>query len=654
MNRAIQASLSVMTEEKMKKPKTVEEERKTPSPELLQDTQQFPSLGKMKEEPKPLRCDSPATVDSDSEKSSRSLAQRLAKKSKQSVQHGAMGEEDFPTLLMKPSKPEITVNVVKTSKPAPHAYSVASKLGPAGVQEDFPSLPVSKPNSASSASIGRWGKNSAAGGKGFKTVKTVPSVSSQSPLDVIMSDRSGKGETKKDKPRNSRNQTFTSENDFPTLSSAGVENRNTDWLKNVTEKKKVKQVKPIDWFDINNESNEFSIENLSGDKDNKQLITEAYKETKKKKKTKKTKLSSNGGKSASDDVMGGTSSLDNIATSWLGNGFPASEEKKVVKVVEEICVKEVEQTSEKIESNTTTSEPVANVDPPVEDQILERNVEESFIPVKIKEKKSKEKKNGSLDSSDFPALSAPPVKGPPPGFSKAKAKKPPPGFESPQTPVLVSSTVLAPPPGFASSSLVDLKDLSLKNLMDSVSNESRVPNADTPGVFPESYRYEEPKDFQSRNKDLVMKIKDVFQENEDKFSTFKSCSSDFRGGTVSAIEYYNKCTELIGLEHFIQIFTELLVLLPDIEKQQQLLDAHKMHEKSKNSAEKVLKISGKSSAAPWSSQPDFVACPVCHQILLQGDYNQHVSMHNLEADYPSLGSRVTAQGPGMRAWIKAN
>ncbi|XP_062589412.1 E3 ubiquitin-protein ligase ZNF598-like [Saccostrea cucullata] len=646
MNRAIQASLSVMTEEKMKQSKAVEEERKTPSPELLQDTEQFPSLGKIKEEAKPLRSDSPANVDSDSEKTSSSLAQRLAKTSNLSVQHGTMSVNDFPSLSLNPSKPDIMVNVTKASKPVPNSYSVVSKSGPVG--EDFPSLPSGKSKRASSATIGQWGKKPAAGGKSVKTETPLPS---RPPLEVLMSDPSRKRETKKEKQRNPRNQTFTSDNDFPSLSSVGVENANTDWFRNVTENsnKKMKKEKPIDWFDINNDSDEFNIDNISGDKNNKQLISEAYKETKKKKNTnKKTKTSTSASKSGSDSVISTTASLDNIATSLLGNSVSISQEKNVQKVSKEApVVKKEVATSEKAKTKTAPQDPIERVSDLATDLALEEKPEEEFIPVRPNEKKS-----SRLDSSDFPALSA--VKGPPPGFSKAKSK-PPPGFDNSQTSVSFPTSGLAPPPGFASSSLANSKDLNLKNLMDSFSSGSEVPSTDSPALLIESFQYEEPKDFQARNKALVMKIKDVFQDDEDKFTKFKSSSSDFRGGNVSAAEYYNKCSELIGSENFEEIFTELLVLLPDIEKQQELLEAHRKCLKSKTSSEKVLKISGKSTAAPWKSQTEFVTCTTCRQILLQKDYNQHVGMHNIEADYPSLGSNVTtSQGPGMRAWIKAN
>lgn len=676
MNRAIQASLSVMSEEKMKKTKPVEEEeeRKTPSPDLLQDTEHFPTLGKMKEEGKTvLRSDSPANVDSDSEKSSRSLAQRLAKNSNQSVQHGAMAEEDFPSLLnfVKPSQPEAKANPLKASKPLQNAskpiqntYIDVSKSRPAA--DDFPSLPSSKANRASSGPSNMWGKKTNPVGK---STNITNSVSSRLPMEVIMNDGSAnQSEIKKEKPRTTRNQTFNSENDFPTLST-GVDNRNTNWLKNVMDssKKKVKSESPIDWFEVTNDQDEFKIENFSGDKDNKQLISETFKETKKKKKINKKGKSGNDNKSGSD-VSSGTASLDNIATSLLGTLSIEPEKKKVQKTEKKVPIKEdvhVVTESDKSRQNQFTSNSNDKLVSSVKEEALE---EKEFIPVKTTENrfdklnhveesdfpaleqkvekgflpvKAKGKKNTKLDSSDFPALSAP-VKGPPPGFVKTKSK-PPPGFDTSQT---LSSGPLSPPPGFAV-----MKDLSLKNLMDTVSNG----NDDfSYATKTESYHYKEPEDFQSRNKALVMKIKEVFQGNDDKFSKFKSCSSDFRGGNLPALDYYNTCRELIGTANFKEIFSELLVLLPDIKKQQELLTAHNTSEKLRPGAEIVLNISGKGSTAPWKS-PNFVPCPTCSQILLQEDLNQHASSHAVDTDYPTLSSQVTSShGPGLRAWIKAS
>lgn len=49
---------------------------------------------------------------------------------------------------------------------------------------------------------------------------------------------------------------------------------------------------------------------------------------------------------------------------------------------------------------------------------------------------------------------------------------------------------------------------------------------------------------------------------------FRQMSSGFRLNYLTAEEYYNHCQEAMGITKFSEIFPELLVLLPDIDKQQ--------------------------------------------------------------------------------------
>jgi hypothetical protein len=57
--------------------------------------------------------------------------------------------------------------------------------------------------------------------------------------------------------------------------------------------------------------------------------------------------------------------------------------------------------------------------------------------------------------------------------------------------------------------------------------------------------------------------------------------------------YYSQCEKLIGKEHFDNIFPELLVLLPDIDKQQELLATYKDVQGQTSKSGHVIKISGK-------------------------------------------------------------
>lgn len=72
-------------------------------------------------------------------------------------------------------------------------------------------------------------------------------------------------------------------------------------------------------------------------------------------------------------------------------------------------------------------------------------------------------------------------------------------------------------------------------------------------------------------------------------------SGSGRQGAISAAQYYKSCRDLLG-ENFEKIFNELLVLLPDTAKQQELLLAHtdfRGREKPPGTKAKLIKIEDK-------------------------------------------------------------
>lgn len=219
---------------------------------------------------------------------------------------------------------------------------------------------------------------------------------------------------------------------------------------------------------------------------------------------------------------------------------------------------------------------------------------------------------------DFPALvNNNPLRFPPPGFSPVVTSPPlppPPGL---------SSSVGKPPPGFTSV--------------------SSVPPPAQPHTKPVkepsfcNMTYLQPENFQQRNIHLINSIKDYLQSDESKFNEFKSHSGKFRQGLISASEYYKSCRQLLG-ETFSLIFNELLVLLPDNPKQQELLAAHQeLRLEQKQGSNK----SKKSKKAAWktdSSSPelDYSTCPSCRQVLAPQDVAHHKTLHLEDNDFPSL------------------
>ncbi|KFQ49915.1 Zinc finger protein 598, partial [Pelecanus crispus] len=235
-----------------------------------------------------------------------------------------------------------------------------------------------------------------------------------------------------------------------------------------------------------------------------------------------------------------------------------------------------------------------------------------------------------LPQEDFPAL----------GSSGSARMPPPPGFntvvllKSPPPPPGLSVPVSKPPPGFAvipSTNISEPVTTSLKEAM------SKSPF----GLFkcrPKSCygSYLIPENFQQRNIQLIQSIKEFLQSDESKFNKFKTHSGQFRQGLISAAQYYKSCRELLG-DNFKKIFNELLVLLPDTVKQQELLSAHNdFRIKEKQSSNKPKKNKKNVWQTDSNSDLDCYICPTCKQVLTQQDIVTHKALHIEDEEFPSL------------------
>lgn len=249
--------------------------------------------------------------------------------------------------------------------------------------------------------------------------------------------------------------------------------------------------------------------------------------------------------------------------------------------------------------------------------------------------------SGSSPSSveeEFPALIP---KKPPPGFKGSFPLKcaqtapppPPPGLGG-----VAAMIATKPPPGFTGVPLNS-------NVV-----EPPAPTANRPTSS--SGNYLKPENFQKRNMDLIQSIKNYLQNDESKFNEFKNYSGQFRQGVISATQYHRSCQELLG-DNFNRVFNELLVLLPDTHKQQELLTAHgdfKALEKQQGSSgaskakKNKKKTSTSSTTSAWQtsssssgSELDYQVCPTCRQVLTQKDFNSHKTSHlGGDDDFPSL------------------
>ncbi|XP_039102757.1 E3 ubiquitin-protein ligase ZNF598 isoform X2 [Hyaena hyaena] len=226
---------------------------------------------------------------------------------------------------------------------------------------------------------------------------------------------------------------------------------------------------------------------------------------------------------------------------------------------------------------------------------------------------------------DFPALGVPcpPRMPPPPGFNavvllKGTPPPPPPGLVPP---------VSKPPPGFSG-----LLPGPHPACVPSTATTTKAPR-----LTPAPQAYLVPENFRERNLQLIQSIRDFLQSDEARFSKFKSHSGEFRQGVISAAQYYKSCRDLLG-ENFQKIFNELLVLLPDTAKQQELLSAHAhFHGRERPPGTKAKKKKNAWQASTRPADLDCCVCPTCQQVLAHGDVSSHQALHAAQdSDFPSL------------------
>eukprot|EP00299_Pterocystis_sp_00344_P017108 c8581_g1_i1.p1 GENE.c8581_g1_i1~~c8581_g1_i1.p1 ORF type:complete len:590 (+),score=100.65 c8581_g1_i1:35-1804(+) len=76
----------------------------------------------------------------------------------------------------------------------------------------------------------------------------------------------------------------------------------------------------------------------------------------------------------------------------------------------------------------------------------------------------------------------------------------------------------------------------------------------------------------SRNRKLVADMTACLKGDQQKFTEFRSISADFKNGKISSVEYYQHFTEMMGPEG-VELFPELIALLPDRSKRENLIQA---------------------------------------------------------------------------------
>lgn len=203
-------------------------------------------------------------------------------------------------------------------------------------------------------------------------------------------------------------------------------------------------------------------------------------------------------------------------------------------------------------------------------------------------------------------------------FSKVVESKPctepPPGFKTSYNSDS-DSTNVNPPPGFSlTPSFEPSIDLISPPILSYQSFESSI--------------FIKPLDFDNRNTNLITEIRKVTEKNNF-FTKFIEVSKKYRQSIISAEEYYNECIEMLGLNQFRTIFTELVVLLPDIVKQRELLLFYQRFLLNNNS--ESIKSNND------ISMDIFDSCFICGQVFTKDESLNHHSNHNFEAEFPTLG-----------------
>ncbi|KAH8402121.1 hypothetical protein KR009_009979 [Drosophila setifemur] len=196
---------------------------------------------------------------------------------------------------------------------------------------------------------------------------------------------------------------------------------------------------------------------------------------------------------------------------------------------------------------------------------------------------------------------------------------------APTTPIrappgLGSGGPLKPPPGFMSNVTVN----SVAKLPNNLTFTSSL--GESFNIVPSPYSYTDPPDTSTRNQNLVDQLRDILRSPE-ALNEFRLLSSKFRDSSCSGRAYYEHC-QCAMLSSFHTIFPELLAMLPDISKQQELYLVHKQHLNSMSPAQR-------------KSLPNLEVCGVCKQILMTADLEGHQKAHELTKNFPVLGSSAS-------------
>lgn len=140
-----------------------------------------------------------------------------------------------------------------------------------------------------------------------------------------------------------------------------------------------------------------------------------------------------------------------------------------------------------------------------------------------------------------------------------------------------------------------------------------------------------PSNFNERNENLLKLIKQELRTDH-KFEQFKTFTDKFIRGNIDGDFYFRKCLDLFDKNFLTSIFSELLVLMPHIKKQTDILAAYERYfNYNKGAMQKQSKSDG--SKGVWiltNEKIEFLVCPNCGQVLKRDgkDGSEHMSNHS--------------------------
>ncbi|CAG0891298.1 unnamed protein product [Darwinula stevensoni] len=227
-----------------------------------------------------------------------------------------------------------------------------------------------------------------------------------------------------------------------------------------------------------------------------------------------------------------------------------------------------------------------------------------------KNKKGKNKDEAKQNGLEFnlKSLNVEPVE-------EKKGTRAPPGFSGvPER--------RSPPPGFTVP--LNLAN-SIRNPFGDIPSPTEMTFTNSSGESYSLAKYVPPKDFGIRNQELLTKILVILGGDLEKLDLFKKMSSDFRTGCLDALEYHTQCSNLFGDSFQESVFPELVCLLPDTGKQQELVQIACLLSSAKD-----LKV--------WLKDKGLVMCDqdTCKQVVQWHELGDHVSSHVFIAGFPAL------------------